>query len=120
MKATYFWTPLLAVTSFLAGALVPIASTDTKPAKYFQVDYMKVSPGKEADYLKVEKEMWRPLHQERIKQGLSRSWSLYALQFPSGTGEKYDYVTVNAFDQFGQLGTLTRMLTRCLERSIPG
>jgi len=95
--------PVVAVTSFFAGTLVPTGSIDTKSAKYIEVDYMKASPGKDADYLKVEQEMWKPLHQERIKQGLVRSWSLYGLQFPSGTAEKYDYVTVNAFDQFSQL-----------------
>ena len=103
MRANYFWMPLVAATSFLAGTLAPGVSSDTKSPKYFEVDYMKVNPGKEADYLKLEREDWKPLHQERIKAGQIRSWSLYALQFPSGTDEKYDYVTVNAFDQFGQL-----------------
>jgi hypothetical protein len=64
---------------------------------------MKVNPGKEADYLKAEQEMSKPLHQERIKEGQVRWWYLFALRFPSGTEEKYDYVTINGFDQFGQL-----------------
>ena len=120
MRATYFWTPLVAVTSFFAGTLVPIASTDTKSAKYFQVDYMKVSPGKDTEYLKVEREMWKPLHQERIKGGRLRSWSLYGLQFPSGTEEKYDYITVNAFDEFGQLENPFANADKMLAKVHPG
>ncbi len=112
--------PVVAVTSFFAGTLVPAASTDTKSPKYIEVDYMKVSPGKDADYLKIEQEMWKPLHQERIKQGLVRSWSLYALQFPSGSAEKYDYVTVNAFDQFSQLENPYANADKMLAKLHPG
>ncbi len=103
MKARYVWLPLVIVSSFLAGTLVPAANTQQKPPKYFEIDYMKVDPIKESDYLKLEREQWKPLHQERIKEGKIRSWYLFGIQFPSGTDEKYNYVTVNAFDQFGQL-----------------
>lgn len=120
MRASYFWMPVVAVTSFFAGTLVPAVSTDTKSAKYIEVDYMKTNPGKDADYLKIEQEMWKPLHQERIKQGLVRSWSLYRVQFPSGAAEKYDYVTVNAFDQFGQLENPYANFDKVLTKVHPG
>jgi len=120
MRVKYFWMLLVAVTSFFVGTLVPAAKTDTKSPKYVQVNYMKASPGKDADYLKVEREMWKPLHQERIKQGLIRSWSLYGLQFPSGTDEKYDYATVEAFDQFSQLENPYSNIDKMLEKVHPG
>ena len=82
--------------AFFAGTLVPVGSRQSstvlaqapqaKPPKYLEVDYMKVQPGKDSDYLRVE-----------------RSWALYNVRFPFGTEEKYDYVTVNTFDRFGQL-----------------
>ncbi len=103
MKIRHFALAMVIVASFLAGSLVPTASTQTKTAKYFEVDYMKVEPMKVDEYLKVERDLWKPLHQDRVKNGKVKSWSLFALQFPFGTDEKYDYVTVNAFDQFGQL-----------------
>jgi hypothetical protein len=96
--------------SFFAGTLVPTAHTEKsqspqpeKAPKYIEVDFMKVDPGKDAEYLKLEQQMWKPIHQERVKEGKLRSWYLFALQFPFGTDEKYDYVTVNTFDQFAQL-----------------
>lgn len=103
MRTKYFVVPVVAVISFFAGTLIPNAKTDTKSPKYVQVDFMKVNPGKDADYLKVEQDLWKPIHQERIKQGLTKSWSLYGVQFPSGTDQKYGYVTINTFDQFSQL-----------------
>jgi len=99
--------------AFFAGTLVPVGSQrsstvlaqspQTKPPKYLEVDYMKVQPGKDSDYLRVEQETWKPMHQERIKKGELRSWALYGVRFPFGTDEKYDYITVNTFDRFGQL-----------------
>jgi hypothetical protein len=77
---------------------------------------MKVQPGKHSDYVRVEHEIWRPLHQERIGKGELRSWGLYGLRFPSGTDEEYDYITVSTFDRFGQLedplSDLVQVLTK--------
>ena len=53
--------------------------------------------------MKLEREQWKPIHQERIKEGKLRSWYLFRVQSPSGAEESYNYVTVNADDRFGQL-----------------
>ncbi len=63
---------------------------------YFQLAYMKVKPGKYSDYLKLETEIWKPIHQERIKQGKATGWYLYQVMYPSGTNAEYDYVIVNS------------------------
>ena len=65
--------------AFFAGTLVPIGSQrsstvlaqapQAKPPKYLEVDYMKVQPGKDSDYLRVEQQIWKPMHQERIRKG---------------------------------------------------
>jgi hypothetical protein len=110
MKARYLWLPVVIVSSFLAGTLVSTGRAQTsprKPPKYIQVDYMKVQPGNEGDYMKVEQEGWKPIHQERIKQGKLHSWYFFGVDFPSGTETKYNYVTVNTFDQWGQVETRT-------------
>ena len=103
MKARTIWLPLVIVSAFLAGTLVPIGKTQQRPPKYIQVDYMKVDPGRESDYVKLERELWKPLHQARIKEGKIRSWQLFGVKFPFGTAEKYSYVTMNTYDQFSQL-----------------
>jgi hypothetical protein len=116
--------PLSIVLAFVAGTLVPIPrsstilaqSTQAQSAKYVEVDYMKTQPGKEADYVRMERETWKAIHQERIKNGQLRSWALYSVRFPAGDDEKYDYITVNAFDRFAQLenpySDFERMLTK--------
>jgi len=106
MKTTYVWLPVVIVSSFIAGTLVPIGraqQTLKKPPKYVEVNYMKAAPGHENEYMKLEQEQWKPIHAERIKQGKVRSWYFFEVRFPSGTESKYDFVTVNTFDQFGQM-----------------
>ena len=106
MKARYVWLPVVIVLSFLAGTLVTTGRAQQsarKPPKYIEVDYMKVQPGHEEEYVKLEQEQWKPMHQERIKQGKIRSWYLFGVNFPSGSETKYNFVTINTFDQFGQL-----------------
>ena len=66
MKAGYLWLLVVIVSSFLAGTLVGTGRAQTsprKPPKYIQVDSMKVQPANEDDYVKVEKEGWKPIHQ---------------------------------------------------------
>jgi len=106
MKGMYIWLPVVIVSSFIAGTLVPAGRAQQgtqKPPKYIEVDYMKATPGHEDEYLKLEREQWKPIHQERIKEGKIHSWYLFGVRFPSGSESKYDFVTVNTFDQFGQM-----------------
>ncbi len=46
----------------------------------------------------MERELWKPVHRERIRTGKLRSWTLYAVRFPFGTEQTYDYVTVNEYN----------------------
>ena len=70
------------------------ASSPPRPlAKYLLVDFMR---SKAANYETVERELWKPIHEDRIKNGKMLSWSLYALVLPGGTSYPYDYATVNA------------------------
>lgn len=89
---------LVILGAFLAGTVVPTVLSQSEESNYLvQVDYMKVTPGKLDEYLEVETEMWKPVHQERIKNGELVSWALYGRQFPYGTDTEYDYVTVNVY-----------------------
>ncbi len=63
---------------------------------YVQVESMKVEPGMEADYLKVE-EVWKKVHQRRAAEGKILFWGLVRLLYPSGTDAKYDYETVTVY-----------------------
>lgn len=74
------------------------------PAKYIQVDFMKVKPGNDGAYLDVEKNIWKPVHQEFIKAGTRSGWSLWGNLYPAGSGTDYQYVTANFFTDFSKIG----------------
>jgi len=92
--------PALIPTAFLLGTLVNTGFTQQaapSPA-VVEVSCMKVDPLKEEDYLKMEHDLWKPVHQERIKQGYMRSWVLYAVRYPAGSQRECDYRTVNTYN----------------------
>ena len=91
--------PLLMGLSFVAGGAV-YGTLAEQPRLIYVIDYMKVEPGTEQDYIEAETELWKPVHAERIRRGLMHAWSLYKVRYPDGTQRDYDYVTVNVFDSF--------------------
>jgi len=73
------------------------------PTKYASLDFMKTLPGKAAEYEKMEKETWMPLHKERVSQGAIKDWQLFEKIMPYGAKEESDYVTVQFFDDLSTL-----------------
>lgn len=73
------------------------------PSKYVRLDYMKVKPGKGADYLKAERDDWMPFHRTLVNDGQSTGWGLWQLVFPGGTDASYDYVTSNRYATYADV-----------------
>jgi hypothetical protein len=94
------WIPwLLTAASFAVTGLVAAQASST-PSRIYVVEFMKVEPGGEDDYVAVETDWWKPVHAERIRRGSMHSWSLYRVRYPDGVAKEYDFVTVNVFDSF--------------------
>lgn len=74
-----------------------------KPAQFMGMDYMKVLPAHEAQYVRLEQEIWKLIHNHRIQQNKMASWALYYLQFPGGTNYPYTYATANYFNTWEEL-----------------
>ena len=64
------------------------------PRKYVNVAYMKVKTNV-ADYLSVEQDLWKPVHEKRHETGMLDVWALYERVFPGGTDYGSEYLTVN-------------------------
>ena len=65
--------PALIPTAFLLGTFVNTGFTQQAAnPPIVEVACMKVEPGKNAEYLALEHDIWKPMHQERIKQGRMR------------------------------------------------
>jgi hypothetical protein len=65
-----------------------------------QMDFMKAE---DADaYVKAEKEVFKPLHQKVVDQGLKGSWSLASVILPSGTEAYATHITFNMYKDMNQ------------------
>lgn len=97
--------PALVPTAFLLGTFVNTGITQqAAPAPLVvSVSFMKVDPAKDEEYRRLEREIWRPMHQERIRQGLMRSWTMYAVRFPGGIKREYDYALVNTYNSVADM-----------------
>lgn len=76
--------------------------SDSVRTVYIQLDYIHVPIGSSADYLQMERDTWKPIHEERMKRGIIEGWNLYSVNI-SGPDVPYNYVTANVFSDFGKL-----------------
>ena len=85
---------------FTAIAEIDPAAT---PTTFAAIDFMKVAPGKDSAYVKLEKEVWMPIHKERIKMGVMVDWLLMSKFMPLNVKDEYRYVTGNFFNNLNFL-----------------
>ncbi|HEX9658913.1 MAG TPA: hypothetical protein VGA18_01385 [Rhodothermales bacterium] len=87
-----FRSGLFVVMATLTVLTTPPAFAQVDSTLYLTVDCMKsTSP----DYVDVEQQIWKPMHQELVNQGRKATWALYGVRF--GSREKCDYYTVSTF-----------------------
>jgi hypothetical protein len=82
--------------AFLAGTLVPSATTQVTSRHFLRIDYMQIPTGQALRYRNLETDLWKPVHQLRVDKGYITSWRLYGHHFPGGPRD-YQYVTVTEF-----------------------
>ena len=80
------------------AALAQNQATAPAPTKFALLEYIKIEPGKAADYRKLEQEVWVPIHRERVKMGVIKSWSAWGVRFPGGSSREYDRLLKAALD----------------------
>lgn len=77
--------------------------SETEAGKIMVMNYMQVTPGKEAEYLTLENDMARPLHEERISKGEMHSWRTFSLIQPGGVGYGYNFATADFFENLSDI-----------------
>jgi hypothetical protein len=65
-------------------------------------DLMKAVEGQFEVYEKAEKEVFLPIHQNRIEKGLMGSWSLLRTALPFGSEAKSTHLTMNIYKDYVQ------------------
>ena len=75
----------------------------TKPTAWVVVNRMQVPPGGGAEYMAVENEIWKPVHEAAIAAGKRQGWAVYSRVLPYGADMRYSYATVDGFDNYSDL-----------------
>jgi hypothetical protein len=73
------------------------------PFRYAVMDFMKVRPGMIDEYLEVEREDWKPLHQVLTDEGNRVGWALWDYLVPGGTGSDHDFMTAMLFTDYASI-----------------
>lgn len=73
-----------------------------KPGVLASFDLMKAVEGNFSDYEKAEIEVFMPIHQNRINQGMMGHWSFLRAALPQGSEAKSTHLTVNLFKDYMQ------------------
>jgi hypothetical protein len=84
------------------------------------VDYMRVPEGGGEDYVALEKEVWKPIHQEMVNNGKLEGWFLYQIPYPGGTDAEYHYVTVRLYNDRAQIENTWDGMNNAFEKAHPG
>lgn len=83
------------VTTPKSGA--PVAT------KYVVIDFMQSRGGMDAEYYKLEREIWKPMHQTFVDGEKLNSWTFWGLALPGGSGSNHDYVISNVYSSYSQI-----------------
>ena len=98
---------LLIICSIIINVAVLAQTQAPTPPKYALLEFLKIEPGKNTDYRKDERDVWMPVHRERVKAGAIKSWSQWIVRYPGGVAREYDVVLITTFDKFADLETFS-------------
>ncbi|MCP9291664.1 MULTISPECIES: hypothetical protein [Gracilimonas] len=76
---------------------------DAAPGRYAVVNFMRVKPGMENQYLALENDIARPLHEERINQDKMHNWRTYSLMKPGGANYEFNFITADFYDKVSNI-----------------
>jgi hypothetical protein len=68
------------------------------------VEFMKVPENGDGAYVKMESEIWKPMHQKLVNDVKLMWWGLYSIPFPGGTNAEYQYATVRMYKDLALSG----------------
>jgi hypothetical protein len=72
------------------------------PSRYVNANFMRVIGGRTAEYVQLEVDLARPLHQDQVDNARMNGWNFYQLVFPTGRQVLYQFVTTDYYSSIEQ------------------
>ena len=97
-KVLYFgrYGALILCAVFILSSSQSYSQADI--GNYFAIQYYKVHPSNENDFIQLQTGVWQKIHSERIKDDLLDGWYLFRVIAPQGTKAEYNYLIVQQYD----------------------
>lgn len=92
---SFFGTRIFTVVLFVLAlsVIIPVkVNAQADKRQYVVIEYIKVKPAMRANFVKLQKEVWKKVEQEKVKLGKISSWELYEVLYPAGSTAEYNYV----------------------------
>ena len=90
------------IFTMTAALALASASGEQERTVYLQIDYYVLSDGVAPGFAAMQEELWRPVHEERIRDGAIIGWSLYDALITGPTVD-YDFVAITMTEDYGAL-----------------
>lgn len=75
-----------------------VLASDISKAKFVVVNYFGSPAGKtRADHYKIEKDIWKPVHAARVKDGKMKGWVVMDLNTPFGSNMPYNSIAIDVY-----------------------
>lgn len=98
----YTWETKNLVRNVVLHQMISTAVDPGRLPAYVLVNGMKVVPGGDVEYLAMERDVFKPIHEEGIRQNARAGWALWEM-FYGGNYSDYQYVTLDAYYSFKQI-----------------
>jgi hypothetical protein len=75
----------------------------TPPSRYLNANFMYAYPENLSEYLELEMEIAKPLHQNQTENNRMDGWNFNRLIFPTGTTVAYNFITTDFYSNLEQI-----------------
>ncbi|MCC5904844.1 MAG: hypothetical protein JJU13_01435 [Balneolaceae bacterium] len=77
--------------------------TADPPSRYKNTNFMRAEPASLEEYLELEVDIAKPLHQNQTDNNRMDGWNFYQLTFPTGTSVAYNFITADYYNSLDQI-----------------
>lgn len=83
--------------------MVPLSALLAQGNPVMEITYMRVPPGGEENYISLEHDIWKPIHQKRLEENCLLGWYVLQVELPRGVEADYNFVVINIFPSIADL-----------------
>ena len=100
----------------LVGALaISVSAQDNDDVPIISLVYMQADNGSE--YVDMERELWMPVHANRIREGKLLGWYLYEVVNPLDGQHNYNYLIAEVYPNWASTEAPIRRCRTCVSGS---